>query len=101
MSLKFFPTIFINLVNFLIKIFQNAKIATLNLINLYFFLEEEQRLHDHVHEWASEYLDNFRQKERERNRTRVLELNHFLDSNKKEVNDLDIIPHNQFAEDDL
>ena len=43
-------------------------------------LEEEQRLHDSVHEWAKEYLNQFRQKERDRNRTRVLELNHFLDS---------------------
>ena len=63
-------------------------------------LEEEQRLHDSVHEWAKEYLNAFRQKERDRNRTRVLELNHFLDSMKSEVEDLEIIPQN-IQEDDL
>ena len=63
-------------------------------------LEEEQRLHDSVHEWAKEYLNHFRQKERDRNRTRVLELNHFLDSMKSEVEDLEIIPQN-IQEDDL
>ena len=63
-------------------------------------LEEEQRLHDSVHEWAKDYLHQFRQKERDRNRTRVLELNHFLDSMKSEVEDLDIIPQN-ITDDDL
>ena len=51
-------------------------------------------------EWAKEYLNHFRQKERDRNRTRVLELNHFLDSMKSEVEDLDIIPQN-IPDDDL
>ena len=63
-------------------------------------LEEEQCLHDQVHEWAREYLETFRNKERERNRTRVLELNHFLDSMKREVEDLEVIPPQVF-EDDL
>ena len=43
----------------------------------------------------------FRQKERERNRTRVLELNFFLDSNKQEVDNLEIIPQLTVDEDDL
>ena len=46
-------------------------------------------------------ITTFRQKERERNRTRVLELNFFLDSNKQEVDDLEIIPQLTVDEDDL
>ena len=62
-------------------------------------LQEEEKLHDSVHEWASEYLDTFRQKERERNRTRVLELNFFLDTVKREVEDIEVIPQPKFEED--
>ena len=62
-------------------------------------LEEEQKLQFSVHNWADEYLDEFRQKERERNRTRVLELNYFLDAMKREIDDLDVIPVNQFDDD--
>lgn len=61
-------------------------------------LQEEEKLHDSVHEWASEYLDTFRQKERERNRTRVLELNFFLDTVKREVEDIEVIPQPKFEE---
>jgi Skp family chaperone for outer membrane proteins len=64
-------------------------------------LAEEQKLQDSVHEWASEYLTNFRHNERERNRTRVLELNYFLDSMKREVEEIEVIPDNQFEDDGM
>ena len=55
-------------------------------------LQEEEKLHNSVHEWASEYLDDFRKSERERNRTRVLELNFFLDTMKREVEEIEVLP---------
>ena len=64
-------------------------------------LQEEQKLHDSVHEWASEYLDTFRQKEQERNRTRVLELNFFLDTMRREVEEIEVIPQPKFEEEAL
>ena len=64
------------------------------------FLEEEQKLKNAVRDWAEEYLSVFRHKERERNRTRVLELNYFLDAMKREEEELEIIPENQFDDDD-
>ena len=41
---------------------------------------------------GSEYLDDFRKHERERNRTRVLELNFFLDTMKREVEEIEVLP---------
>ena len=63
-------------------------------------LQEEEKLHNSVHEWATDYLDTFRQKERERNRTRVLELNFFLDTVKREVDELEVLPQHQNQYDD-
>ena len=62
-------------------------------------LQEEEKLHNSVHEWASEYLDTFRKHERERNRTRVLELNVFLDTMKREVEEIEVLPVINYDED--
>ena len=51
-----------------------------------------------MHEWASEYLDTFRKRERERNRTRVLELNFFLDTMKREVEEVEVLPVAQYED---
>ena len=59
-------------------------------------LQEEGKLQNAVHEWASEYLDTFRKRERERNRTRVLELNFFLDTMKREVEEVEVLPVVQY-----
>ena len=53
-------------------------------------LAEEAKIQASVKDWASNFLSEFRSKERARNRTRVLELNHFLDSMKKEEEELDV-----------
>ena len=53
-------------------------------------LAEEAKIQASVKDWASNFLFDFRSKERARNRTRVLELNHFLDSMKKEEEELDV-----------
>ena len=55
-----------------------------------------------VKEWAEEFLEQFREKELKRNRTRILELNHFLDCMKREEDELDVYHEgHQFEEDDM
>jgi hypothetical protein len=52
-------------------------------------LEEEANLQESVEKWAQSYLESFRLKERDRHRARVLELNHFLDSMKREEEEME------------
>ncbi len=42
-----------------------------------------------MEKWAQGYLESFRLRERDRHRARVLELNHFLDSMKREEDEMD------------
>ena len=53
-------------------------------------LAEEVKIQASVKAWASNFLIEFRNKERARSRTRVLELNHFLDSMKREEEELEV-----------
>ena len=64
-------------------------------------LAEEAKIQASVKSWASNFLFDFRNKERARNRTRVLELNHFLDSMKKEEDELDVDEGEELDEADM
>ena len=64
-------------------------------------LTEEAKIQASVKDWASDFLFEFRSKERARNRTRVLELNHFLDSMKKEEDELDVDEGEELDEADM
>lgn len=64
-------------------------------------LAEEAKIQASVKDWASDFLFEFRSKERARNRTRVLELNHFLDSMKKEEEELDVDEGEELDEADI
>ena len=64
-------------------------------------LQEEAKIQASVKNWAEEFLEAFRNQERIRNRTRILELNHFLDCMKAEEEELDVYPMNQYDDDDI
>ena len=64
-------------------------------------LNEEAKIQTSVKEWAEEFLAAFRERELKRNRTRILELNHFLDCMKREEDELDVYPLQNFEEDEL
>ncbi len=53
-----------------------------------------------VERWSHEYLKNFRKRELERHRARVLELNHFLDTTKLEEEELKVIVPTHEVEDE-
>ena len=60
-------------------------------------LTEEEKLQESVERWREDFLNKFRKKERKRNRNRILELNHFIDTmRQEEEEDLDVLPSNEF-----
>ncbi len=59
-------------------------------------LEAEQRLHEAIEKWKQDFLEKFRKRERKRNRDRILELNHFIDTMRQDEDELDILPVAQF-----
>ena len=54
-------------------------------------LSEATKLEMSIQKWKKDFLDQFRRRERKRNRNRVLELNHFLDTVKQEEEEMEII----------
>lgn len=67
-----------------------------------FLLEEEAKLQIAVQKWKDDFMARFMKKERKRNRERILELNHFVDTMKQEEEEeIDILPPLQLnVEDD-
>ncbi|XP_059089736.1 dynein regulatory complex subunit 3-like [Tigriopus californicus] len=67
--------------------------ATLHDGHQEFLLEEEAKLQIAVQKWKDDFLARFMKKERKRNRERILELNHFIDTMKQEEEEeIDILP---------
>lgn len=58
-------------------------------------LEEESKLQKAIDRWREDFLAKFKKKERKRNRNRILELNHFIDTMRQEEDELDVLPQQQ------
>lgn len=77
-------------------------IAKCNDGHQHFLREEESKLRQAVFQWRDDYLLALRNKERKRNRNRILELNHFVDTmRQEEEEELDVLPATEYMAEDI